>query len=297
MKKFNLTTMILTVVTGLLVISSPAFSTDSLYVDSNGNVGIGTSIPQAKLDVASKIRLGLDYYGVGLITADANTSYLSFAGGTSSYDSGSITLYGTGYSTDNRKGSVWIQANSTSSTNGGNIFFYTYDGTNWNERMRINRNGCLGIGVTNPTYQLQLSSGYAYKSSGGTWYYGSDKRIKKDITELTNATELIVKYPKPITYKWINPEKHENQTRDVIGLSAQDLEEVNPDMVVEADDTSKDGELTDGKTKAIFFSNEFFALQLGAVQELIERVEALETENRLIKKEVCGQRGSYSFCK
>ena len=162
--------------------------------------------------------------------------------------------------------------------------------------MGITSDGNVGIGISSPSCQLQLSSSIAKKPGGGTWTDTSDIRLKTEIEDLNNAINIIADYPKPLLFKWKNPEEHENQTRDIIGISAQELEEVAPDMVVELDDTSKDGELTDGKTKAIYFSNEFFALQLGAIQELIERVEALETENQIIKKELCGRNNSYTFC-
>jgi hypothetical protein len=158
-------------------------------------------------------------------------------------------------------------------------------------------NGNVGIGTTAPTQMLSVN-GTAGKTGGGSWSSFSDIRLKTDIKVLINATELIAEYPKPIAYKWKNPEEHENQIREVIGLSAQDLEEVNPELVSEGVLTdSRDAELTDGKAKSIYFSNEFFALQLGAVQELIARVEALESENKIIKKELCKQNGASPFCK
>lgn len=243
----------------------------------------------------STAELVLDDYKVGLSTTPKSSLTFWNNVATSpidSYDEYQLLLYDSGtaaasYGIGIEGYTMWFNTYSQ-------YKFYRYGST----LDMILKNGNLGIGYSDPgTYKLAVN-GYAYKSyGGGTWAYSSDIRIKKDVKKLTNATDIISDYPKPILYKWENPEEHEDTTREVIGLSAQDLEAVNPEMVVESDDISKDGELTDGKTKAIFFSNEFFALQLGAVQELIERVEALEEENQLIKTELCKKNNSYSFCK
>jgi len=264
MKKSNQKTFISAIILILFMITDISFGADALFVSPSGSVGIATSSPSGNLMVAGGGELYLND-----LTAGGNSNLRFMTQG---------TTIGWIYAED---------ADTSLRLRGGS----TIDG------IVIKADGKVGIGHTVPTQKLSVN-GTAGKTGGGTWETFSDIRLKTDIRELTNAVDLISDYPKPILFKWKNPEEHENQTRDVIGLSAQDLEEVNPEMVSEGELVdSRDANLTDGKVKSIFFSNEFFALQLGAVQELIERVEALETENQLIKKEVCKQKGTYSFCK
>jgi len=271
MKKLNLITIILVTVAGLLVIAGSAFGVDALYIDANGKVGIGTMSP------------------VGILHTKAASTAINILD--TSTTGGQVNLQ----FADNGN-NKWAIYKST----GNDLAIYDYQGTPGNRVTIKASTGNVGMGYSDPGgFKLKVY-GTAYKSSspsGGTWDGASDIRLKTNIKNLTNATEIISDYPKPIVFNWINPEQHEDQTREIIGLSAQELEAVNPELVVELDEDGKDAELTEGKTKVMHFSNEFFALQLGAVQELIERVEALETENQVIKKELCTQNRSYSFCK
>ena len=55
MKRLPLTTILFTTITTLFFMTGPALGQDSLYVDPNGNVGIGTS-PSQQLHVSENIR-------------------------------------------------------------------------------------------------------------------------------------------------------------------------------------------------------------------------------------------------
>ena len=109
-------------------------------VEINGNVGIGTTSPSQKLDVAGNVSLG-KYAGsdfnriIGLNDAagvyGAGSSYIKFE-----------ELSGTG---------------TSGTTKGGNIRFYNhlYNGGT-NETLSILANGNVGIGVDSPSYKLQV---------------------------------------------------------------------------------------------------------------------------------------------
>jgi hypothetical protein len=272
MKKSNLITIILSTIIILFTITGFAFGDDALYVSPTGFVGIGSSNPANMLQMHDADNSGYNF-----------TAYTNGNSGSTSNDGfvvGGSTYY------VSFCGWVWNRE-------AGPLFL----GTNNTYRVSISASGNVLVGYgTQDTYTFAVA-GTAGKTGGGSWSSYSDIRLKKDIKELTNATDLISGYPKPITYKWKNPEEHENQSREIIGLSAQELEEVNPEMVSEGEiKDNKDADLTDGKVKSIYYSNEFFALQLGAVQELIDRVDALETENQAIRKELCIKDSSSSFC-
>jgi hypothetical protein len=98
-----------------------------------------------------------------------------------------------------------------------------------NERMRITGNGNIGIGTSNPgTYRLYVS-GSAYSTGG---WSGSDLRWKKDIIEVDNVIEEVLKL-RPVKYSWriddfpeisFEPDKQ-------LGLIAQEVENVFPELV------------------------------------------------------------------
>jgi hypothetical protein len=105
-----------------LVVKSQANATLVTFLDA-GNVGIGTSIGINKLDVAGNINV-----------MGGNGSYLTF---------------------NNGDANIVINNNGT----GRDLSFKTYDGSSNAERMRIDKNGNVGIGTTSPTEKLEVKSG------------------------------------------------------------------------------------------------------------------------------------------
>jgi hypothetical protein len=83
----------------------------------------------------------------------------------------------------------------------------------------------LGIGrdPSPATFRLLLDENSAGKPGGGSWADSSDRRLKKDIKNLTGALDKIMQL-QGVTYKWRNPDEHVSGTR--AGVIAQDMEEV-----------------------------------------------------------------------
>ncbi len=93
----------------------------------------------------------------------------------------------------------------------------------------------LSLGLSAPTYQLDLSTDYARKLSTTTWTTGSDRRIKSDIqsANLTRCVDIVdsldLKY-----FKWNIPGVQGGQSptdTHSLGWIAQDVKEFFPNSV------------------------------------------------------------------
>jgi hypothetical protein len=95
-------------------------------ITKEGNVGIGTPTPSAKFEVWGDIRAYRD-------GSDGINAQLYFANAA------------------NNRAWNWQLASA------GDSAFWGYDGTSWGEKLRIQQNGNVGIGTTNPTQKLSVN--------------------------------------------------------------------------------------------------------------------------------------------
>jgi len=142
---------------------------------------------------------------------------------------------------------------------GGAGLFQIYDDTANQPRLNITAGGRVGIGTTTPAEKLDVNGNIRCVSLTQT----SDSRFKKDVRPLTAALEGISQL-NSVTYHWRLDEFPAMGFDDKkqIGLVAQDVERVLPELVSE----SKDG------YKAVSYT------KLTAV--LVEAVKELKTENQ-----------------
>jgi len=141
-----------------------------VYKDASGNVGIGTSSPQAALHVAGAI--GGSPTGSGVL-AGIQSDYAIIHLNGSAATGGIVDFSVSG--TDS-KGRIQYS----------NVDNFMYFGTNSSERVRIDSSGNVGIGTSSPTSKLsvngvidQISQGTASAqiravNTGGTFYHGID---------------------------------------------------------------------------------------------------------------------------
>lgn len=127
----------------------PNTLTSTLYLNSAGNVGIGTTTPLAKLDVAGDVRLA---QGAAPGTV---TDKLYNVGGSLFWNGTNISSGGSGWGLTGNAG-INPATNFIGTTDAQPLRFNT--GVGAVERMRIDAAGNVGIGTTAPTSLLHVSS-------------------------------------------------------------------------------------------------------------------------------------------
>jgi hypothetical protein len=152
--------------------------------------------------------------------------------------------------------------------------------------LKVSNNGYimnnLGIGMTNPSYQLQLSTDSAAKPSTTTWTTTSDVRLKTNITlaDKNRCYEIIKKLPLKY-YTWTKDYIDNTSITDnsKLGWIAQDVQSIFPKAVRT---TSMFG-LEDCKT---LDADQIYATMYGAIQKLQDIVEQLQLDNYTLKQEI-----------
>lgn len=167
--------------------------------------------------------------------------------------------------------------------------FYIYRSGTSTPGLSLNKNNevviwnKLGVGGTPgaadsfQTGAILQVYGKAWKNTGGsTWAFTSDQRLKKDITNISGQeaiNKLLSIYGKK--FKWKNPECHENENNEIIGLIAQEIEQSFPRWVEEIEcavgnDVS---ELNGTSAKTISVGLDFFALVIESIRYLKNKVD------------------------
>jgi hypothetical protein len=252
-------------------LSDPGATSPSPKVNilSNGNVGIGTTNPQATLSLVggSTLRFGND--------GDSGTNTIYLRGGTTG-DKGNITLNHYGYA------DYTISAGGTA--NGVFSITKTVGGT---DGITINSSGEIAIGSTpEATIKLKVvgtntgSNDYTYfaRNSAGTglfsirndgvgfllaasWAYGSDRRLKENINYIQTGLNKVLAL-KPATFDYIDGVKNN------IGWIAQDVQEVIPEAV---------GTISETNDQLTLKSDFIVPYLVKAIQELSAKNDALQT--------------------
>jgi hypothetical protein len=144
----------------------------------------------------------------------------------------------------------------------GGFRFYDRVSNVDNFLMSINGNGRVGLGVGNPSYQLQLSSDSAAKPNGGSWTNSSDIRLKKNVSTISNALSTLLRL-RGVEFEWKEPEKFGGLRGTRRGLIANEVASVLPEWVGEDDKGFK--------TLTVFG---FEALVVEALRELSTKLKA-----------------------
>jgi hypothetical protein len=252
--------------------------TERMRVDSSGNVGIGTTTLNGKLNVLTATDSKLifnDGSTTGNVRLEAvNNAYSAYK---PFETNGSVQIFATGGAERMRidsSGNVMMGVTSPLSSG---KFSISFDGsTRQGQVLRTT------IGTTGSTYiQFENSAGSTagYIIHNGTttvnYVTSSDYRLKEEITPMTGALAKVAQL-KPVTYKW------KVDGSDGEGFIAHELAEVCPIAVTR----KKDEVDADGNPKYQGVDTSFLVATLtAAIQEqqalitaLTARIEALEAK-------------------
>ena len=218
---------------------------ERIRIDASGNVGIGTTGPSQKLDVAGSAALS----GAGVyFWAGYGSNYIKLAEG----DPGLLETY--------RKFRLNVNAQSGPIT-----------------AMDIDLNGNVGIGIV-PTGPYKLEVNGKVKSDGIN--ETSDQRYKKNISTLENALGK-VKELRGVNYEWRTGE-FKDKNFDVapqIGLIAQEVEKIIPQVV----QTDANGYKSVEYSKLVALLIEAVKEQEKKIESLQSAVGNLQNENQSLK--------------
>ncbi|MDZ7370518.1 MAG: tail fiber domain-containing protein [candidate division KSB1 bacterium] len=271
-----------------------------MMINNDGNVGIGTTTPAQKLDVAGTVQMtGLkmptgaangyvltsDASGTGSwqpaavgIGGGGSTNYIpKFASGTTI---GNSMLYetggkvGIGTTTPNnlltlRSSGPWIEFQDT---DGGSNWVIGVHGSNYfalteatpggaaNTRLVVKEGGNVGIGTTTPANILTVQQFSPTDPIADAWLTYSSRRWKTNIQPLQDAMAKVARL-RGVAFEW------KTDGRQDIGLIAEEVAEVVPEVV------SRDA--NDGEVQALDYAR-LVALLIEAVKEQQQTIERLQ---------------------
>lgn len=129
--------------------------------------------------------------------------------------------------------------------------------------MIIDNAGNVGIGVTNPTYKLEVNGDSA--NTTGVWAVSSDVRLKNNIAPISGALKTVTAL-QGVGFNWRDEAKNKKYGR-VMGFIAQDIERVLPQWTKMGEDGYK-------RIETIGMD----ALLVEAIKEQQQQIESLKAE-------------------
>jgi hypothetical protein len=255
----------------LAVFSNISGGSNMLVFNSSAQLGLGTPNPTSTLHVVGNVFASNAISTVNIL---ANTLTLSNT-------TSRITVTGNIYASNAISTTNLIASNTLTvgtATLGSNIAIFS-NVSGGSNVVVISSNSYVGIGLTNPTYQLDLSTDNARKATSSTWATVSDIRVKTDIesanlfTCYNNVKNIELKY-----FKWNYPDVEVSDSH-MLGYIAQEVAEYFPNSV----------KVTDSHGFPDFLSldtDQILKSMYGALQKTIEDKEALEEKLELAQNDI-----------
>jgi hypothetical protein len=224
-----------------------------MTIQDNGNVGIGTTAPMARLAVMGDVGIGR----TDVDNAQGWARTLTLTGGPHAKLLVTETTAGvkTGIFSHSSWGGTVGRIGTESPHHLRLMAGYG------NDVVTITTGGNVGIGTTSPVYKLEVVGSVG----ANAYYYRSDIRLKENV-EKANIDNILEKISK------IEAIKYTLDGQKQIGISAQEVEKVFPDIVVE-----KNGE------KSIDLKG-LVTILLEAIKKQNEKIKNLEEKIEILTK-------------
>lgn len=252
---------------------------NNVFVDDNGNLGVGRAVPMGQLQVAHKedatVYISADTDNSG--ENDNPTIIFSQDGDPAP----STHLIKMKVGIEGEPGNTYLESLTNAGYMGTESFisaglqFYT-DKT---ARVTILNDGKVGINTKVPTRHLSVF-GDADKQAGGDWKTYSDRRVKDNIQDYTNGLAEIAQL-RPVSYNYNEKSGYDDITTTFVGLIAQEVENVLPNTVSVHDATDGPSGLADIRQ---FDSSEVLWALVNAVKELKAQNEALKSRVEALER-------------
>jgi hypothetical protein len=275
---------------------------ESMRIDSSGNVGIGESSPSAALHIKSATNNIMKLQSSDAATGNLYFSFINSSGTTKGYigygnsgdDALQIQNEANSYMTFATNGSERARITSDGYSRWSDTGSYSYTGTAHsinnsasNDIVRFFSSNATPYGVfvkytaadpnntTSYVFAAEQNTGVnIYKIwSNGTVTARSDQRFKKNIETTRDGYAEDLAKLRVVKYNWYN---HEDDTPKELGLIAQEVEQVFPNLVM-TENAGEENEAKSIKTSVLPF------MLLKAIQELKAELDATKAEIALLK--------------
>lgn len=145
--------------------------------------------------------------------------------------------------------------------------------------LTIRKDGNVGIGTTNPSYDLQLVANSAAKPSSSTWTVASDRRLKKNIKPFEDGLNILSRI-KPVWFNYTGKARLPADESSV-GIIAQEMQKIAPYMVKNYEHIDDDG----NKDNYLGFdANALFYITINAIKEQQQQIK--EKEEKIEELEI-----------
>ena len=234
------------------------------FAFTGGKVGIGTTAPQATLDVNGPVRASGDLWTTGAIRGLGDRP---LTGMYSNQDPWNSRAYLEMWGADTtRSGELRLAGAYVDLVYGSTTAGYGSIG------MRLTKDGNVGIGTLTPAYKLDVNG-----TIRGATVMPSDARLITDVAPIADALAKMTQL-RGVTFRWKDAARGGGTQ---IGLIAQDVAPVFPELV----STDRDGEQSIAyaqmaaplieAVKTLKADNDALTAELAALRR---RVETLETQ-------------------
>lgn len=250
-------------------------STTTMFMKDDGNVGLGWTDPTSRLHVNGSVAIrtgGRLQFGEGY-TREVSAGQIGY-GIHSGGASGSLDIVGAGTTSSNRKISMWAEGGLNLNghiSNGLDVrtgFGRTFEVPsdyiqvlNWTDKTRASAmyraSDGLYLWLRGSSHHSSVDR-YAIWNGDSNWDFSSDRRLKKDIVDAEPMLDRALKV-QIRRFHW----KEDPETDKLkLGVIAQELQPLFPDMVSEMEQPRGGGE----KTLAVGYSD-FGMIAVKALQE------------------------------